>query len=146
MTDRITWRCFHCNEEFVTTQAARDHFGATEESQPACLIKAGAERSLLKELRHVEQELLTLQHQVHNDATEAIKQMHAQLGRHHSQLIAMEELGYERGLRDARKEHEALLAVVKEWVKERKTFIAGETPKCHDLARDIARLIGETIP
>src|ERR1700755_3093507 len=82
MTVRKTWRCFHCDEEFVTTDAARDHFGATGESASACQIKAGAERSLLKELRRVEIELFNLLHQVHNEATETMKAMHSQSGRH----------------------------------------------------------------
>jgi hypothetical protein len=145
MTVRKTWRCFHCDEEFVTTDAARDHFGATGESASACQIKAGAERSLLKELRRVEIELFNLLHQVHNEATETMKAMHSQSGRHQQQLTAVEELGYERGLADGRKENDQLRNIIKQWVAERKTFLSGETSTLREISERMAAAVGETI-
>lgn len=50
------WICFHCGETFRTTGAAADHFGATPEATPGCLIKVqlGDERGLQMALRKVE--------------------------------------------------------------------------------------------
>ena len=45
------WVCFHCGERFLKYGAARDHFGPTPESRPACLIDPGE----LMDLRKVEQ-------------------------------------------------------------------------------------------
>lgn len=52
------WVCFHCGERFTTPGSAKDHFGATPNVKPGCLIKIqlGDERGLLMELRKVEQE------------------------------------------------------------------------------------------
>jgi hypothetical protein len=50
------WTCFHCGETFTTFGSARDHFGATPNAEPGCLIKVrlGEERGLLMELRKAE--------------------------------------------------------------------------------------------
>lgn len=52
------WLCFHCGERLRTWGEARDHFGATPQADPGCLIKVkyGAERGLQMKLREVEQE------------------------------------------------------------------------------------------
>ncbi|QSY98570.1 hypothetical protein J2J97_32210 (plasmid) [Rhizobium bangladeshense] len=39
-----------------------------------------------------------------------------------------------------------LKKLIDEWVAERKTFIAGETPKLHEIARRLARAVGEELP
>lgn len=97
----IAWRCFHCDEVFTDEQAARDHFGRDEGKLPACQIKAGAERSLVKALRRVEADNDDLMFRLQNECTDAAKAYHAQTARHHGQLLAAEEAGYERGLNDA---------------------------------------------
>ena len=51
---RREWRCFHCDEVFTTTGAARDHFGERPECIPACQIKVGEERGLVMALRKAE--------------------------------------------------------------------------------------------
>ncbi|AHC30551.1 hypothetical protein CC53_gp134 [Rhizobium phage vB_RleS_L338C] len=94
------WRCFHCDEFFEHSQAAREHFGYTEDAKPACLI-ANADRGLLKQLRETERELANLWVSVHNEGTEAARAMLAQDSRHYTQLIQAEESGYARALRDA---------------------------------------------
>lgn len=50
------WTCFHCGETFTTFGSARDHFGATPNAEPGCLIKVrlGEERGLLMALRKAE--------------------------------------------------------------------------------------------
>jgi hypothetical protein len=54
------WRCFHCDEVFLTPGAAADHFGSSQMSVPGCQIKAGEERGLLMALRRAEEEVAEL--------------------------------------------------------------------------------------
>lgn len=51
------WTCFHCGETFTTVGSAQDHFGASPDREPGCLIrvKYGNERGLEMELRKAEQ-------------------------------------------------------------------------------------------
>ncbi|WFS02196.1 hypothetical protein [Rhizobium tumorigenes] len=105
MSDTLFWRCFHCDDVFDDERSAKMHFGYTEDSAPACKIKAGAESSLVIALRHAESELTDAWASIHNESTEAAKAYHAQQCRHQDQLRATEELGYERGLADGRLEN-----------------------------------------
>lgn len=105
--DLVDWRCFHCNEVFTDRRLAADHFGATEDSQPACQIKAGAERSLVAALRNAEREVAEVWQAIHDESTDAAKAYYNQQNRHREQLMAAEEAGYERGLADGRDERKA---------------------------------------
>ena len=100
--ERPAWRCFHCGEVFTSEQCARLHFGRNEDSETACVIKAGAEGSLLKALRQAEEAADDAIQAMHAESTDAAKAYHAQRCRHNQALIAAEELGYERGLADGR--------------------------------------------
>ncbi len=48
------WTCFHCGLTLLTPGAARDHFGATPDRVPGCIIHAGEERGLLMAVRKLE--------------------------------------------------------------------------------------------
>jgi len=91
-----TWRCFHCDEVFDDMCSARHHFGFDPSFEPACRIK-GAEGSLLAALRKAEGGLADAWATIHDESAEAVQAMRAQAGRHHNQLQAAEELGFERG-------------------------------------------------
>jgi hypothetical protein len=52
-----TWRCFHCCEVFTDEAAAREHFGATEAADAACLLDTGQS---LKAYRQMEDEVAQL--------------------------------------------------------------------------------------
>lgn len=95
------WRCFHCDETFTDERCARDHFGRDETCEPACQIKVGAERSLLTALRRAEDDCNEVMQRLHAESTDSAKMYYAQTSRHQDQLRAAEQLGYERGLRDA---------------------------------------------
>lgn len=99
------WRCFHCDDVFTDAEAARDHFGRDLEDVAACQIKGGGERGLLRALRKAEHELSDTRHAIADESTEAARAYYAQTTRHHEQLMAAEETGYERGLADGRAEH-----------------------------------------
>lgn len=93
------WTCFFCDETFTTDADARLHFGAGEECEPACRIKA-SEKGLVGVLRETEEALFGATCALHEESAEALKAWQAAGRRHSAALEAMEQLGYERGLRD----------------------------------------------
>jgi hypothetical protein len=97
-----SWTCFHCGETFTDEESARTHFGFDASADPGCRIKTGAETSLLKALRESERDAANAWAAIHEETTDAAKAYAAQTARHHRQLQAAEEAGYERGLVDAR--------------------------------------------
>jgi hypothetical protein len=99
---RLEWRCFHCDDVFTNESCARTHFGRDEDSVPACQIKAGAEGSLLKALRRAEEDAAEAWGILHSESDDFSKAYHRQAARHAEQLRIIEELGYERGLADAK--------------------------------------------
>lgn len=103
MAIRKKWRCFHCDEVFTSAHKARVHFGYDNYSTPACFI-VGAAGSLIEILREAEMKCDEAWSAIHSETLDCHKAMHSQAGRHQSALRAAEELGYERGLRDARAE------------------------------------------
>lgn len=102
IVERKTWRCYHCDEVFVAEDCARRHFGSSDDQSPACLIKAGAEGSLLVALRRAEKDLEEFRRLLHDEASDSAKAYYAQQTRHAEQMRGAEELGYERGLADGR--------------------------------------------
>jgi len=101
------WKCFHCDDTFTAWHRARDHFGLNEHALPACQIKAG-EIGLVEALRKAEADCEQAWFMIHNESTEAAKAYYAQQARHRQQMIAIEQVGYERGLADAKAHPETL--------------------------------------
>jgi hypothetical protein len=97
-----TWRCFHCDEVFRTQVDARNHFGSTEASDPACKIKAAGEFALLEALRNAEDELARYR----NEDSDVLRVLWSTRADHAAALGREEEKGYARGVRDARAEKE----------------------------------------
>lgn len=84
------WLCFHCDEAFADRDAARDHFGHSEYSSPACQINAAEYREMEERMRR------------YNDEDADIhRQMYGMQGAHATAVLRAEETGYARGLRDA---------------------------------------------
>lgn len=94
------WTCFHCDETFKSERDARTHFGDSERDKPACQIKAGAERGLVDALRRAEADAAEAWSIIHDESSQIEEAYRQQGARHSNQLRLMEELGYERGLRD----------------------------------------------
>lgn len=92
------WRCFHCDDVFHTEMEARNHFGGTQESEPACRIKAAGEFALLRALRNAEDEL----DRYRAEDSDVLRAMSSMQSDHAIALRREEEKGYERGLRDGR--------------------------------------------
>lgn len=98
----IYWRCFHCGEGFTTAQrehAAR-HFGTDLSDTPVCLMRVPGEHSLLNALRKQEEEL----RRHRSEDTDLIRAMYEMQGAHARALRHAEEEGYNKGVRDMRKE------------------------------------------
>ena len=92
-----SWRCFHCDEFFTDREAAALHFGDHLQGDPACKLNA-MEGGLLALVRAQEQELQAFR----TEETASYREFFA-LGAQHTQAIhRAEELGYARGLADAR--------------------------------------------
>lgn len=97
LRQRITeiegWRCFHCGEVFNSSDAARDHFGASIDATPVCQIPDLAHLLRLQEyeLRRYREEDSAMARQFHSLGAE-----------HHRKLQDEEEKGYARGLADGR--------------------------------------------
>lgn len=85
----MTWRCYHCEEIFTTSEAAAEHFGPRIYSDPACTIDAARLRELEAELQRYREEDTDLHRELHRKDSE-----------HRQALIREEEKGYARGLRD----------------------------------------------
>lgn len=100
------WTCFHCGETFTTVGAARDHFGADPDKEPGCLarVQLGPERGLLMLVRKLEEEVGRLNDLMEVESCEGYKAYRGLQARLAEELRNAEELGYARGLADARKE------------------------------------------
>lgn len=107
MGELVAWRCFHCDETFTEERCARLHFGSSEDQSPACQIK-GAEGGLLEALRRAEKDAGDAMFAIHNESTEAAKAYYAQQTRHREQLTAIEQIGYDKGIADAKAHPESI--------------------------------------
>lgn len=98
------WRCFHCDAVFHTQIEARNHFGSTEDSEPACRIKAPGEWNLLQALRNAEDQLARYR----SEDSDILRAMWSMQSDHAQALRREEEKGYSRGLADARQHPETI--------------------------------------
>lgn len=98
--EQKTWRCFHCEQVFVTEHSARQHFGSNEDRQPACIL--ASDTTLLELYRRVEDELAELRWRMLEEDTEAAKAHYGHRARHATALRAAEESGYAKGLADGK--------------------------------------------
>lgn len=98
------WRCYHCSELFLVEIDARNHFGATQDAEPACKIKMAGEFALLTALRNAEERLESRQ----SDDTDAIRAMHAMQSDHAQALRLEEEKGFARGVADVKAHPESV--------------------------------------
>jgi hypothetical protein len=101
---RKTWRCFHCDDVFRSVVDARNHFGTTEASEPACKVQAAGEFGILGALRNLEDQLSRYR----ADDSDIIRAMCGMQSDHVQALLREEEKGYARGLADAREYPETI--------------------------------------
>lgn len=86
----LAWRCFHCDEQFTDTDAARLHFGASEYDKPACQVDVVQLRWLEAQHRRACEEDTDLHRTIRGMACE-----------HERLRKRAEEEGYAKGLADA---------------------------------------------
>lgn len=89
--ERSEWRCFHCDETFSTIETAREHFGASQDAEPACKID-------IAEYRRLEDQ----QASCRAECCEEAKRYYATQADHAQALIREEQKGYDKGLADGR--------------------------------------------
>ncbi len=110
------WRCFHCDERFTDTDSARAHFGDSERQQALCTIDPTHFRWMEAQHRQTVDECDTLSQTVRSLANE-----------HETLRRRAEELGYARGLADAKKHPEELgLTVIPNASSEPSEWVAFE--------------------
>ncbi len=90
------WRCFHCDEVFLTKEDARLHFGADQMADPACQIKVAGEHALLLALRLSEDHLARYR----AEDSDILRVLWSTRSDHDTAMKREEEKGYARGLRD----------------------------------------------
>jgi|GEM_PF-5116336 len=120
------WTCFHCSETFTDRRAAENHFGASELSDPACKIKAGAEGSMLEAVRRAEMAAEKAWCALHNETSDFAKASRAMTARHIAQLRTAEELGFERGIHDMREINAQQAARIEALVEALREIAANE--------------------
>ncbi|MGQ2989490.1 MAG: DUF3850 domain-containing protein [Brevundimonas sp.] len=128
VTEPPAWRCFHCNETFTSEWRARQHFGANEDAEPACII-AGADGGLLEAMRRAEASAAEAWGLILSESTEAAKAYMSLVGRHAEQNRAAEQAGYDRGIADAKAHPETI------------GLRPAASPAQPDLARDAIRSV-----
>ena len=94
------WTCFHCGETFTTPGQARNHFGFDPSCDPACRIKLGEERGLVRQLREVERKYQDLLERICDEQFAVAREFYGLGSKHALELRGAEEQGYERGLAD----------------------------------------------
>src|SRR5262249_47115990 len=92
MSQKRTWRCFHCDEVFAHKIDARVHFGSSEIDKPICQFNATEFRQMEHELR---------KHRA--EETELHMYMDKRISEYKIELRSEEEKGYARGLADGSK-------------------------------------------
>ena len=71
------WTCFHCGETFMHPNPARQHFGATPESEPACRV-LNTEHGFVRRLRGLEMQIDEMRRQ-RDEANSEAEKLGAQL-------------------------------------------------------------------
>lgn len=92
---RKTWRCFFCDIVLRSEASAREHFGATQLSEPSCQLK-GHEHGLVGIIRKQEVELARYR----AEDSDLIRVLESLKSEHAEALRREEEKGYARGVED----------------------------------------------
>jgi len=93
----VAWRCFHCDETFTDREQAALHFGRSEQEQAFCTIDPAHFRWMeAQHRRNVD------------DDSEALRTVRSLASEHEQLRREAEELGYARGIRDAKRHPEEL--------------------------------------
>lgn len=96
---RKQWRCFHCDELFISFKRAREHFGEDQGDMPACQLKS-YEGHLVTYIRKLEDDLA----QYRAEDSEVMRSIMSLEADHRQALIRAEEDGYGKGVRDMTRE------------------------------------------
>lgn len=95
----MTWRCFHCDDVFTKHTEAAAHFGYADGATPACKIAPDL-RGLIVFMRWQERELQRFRQEDSDHA----RKFYSIGADHERARREAEEIGYARGVADARKE------------------------------------------
>lgn len=94
---RKQWRCFHCDEVFISPKCAAVHFGSDGTKAVACQLKSH-ERHLVDYIRDLEGQLDGYR----AEDSHVMRSIYSLEADHRQALIRAEEEGYNKGVRDVR--------------------------------------------
>lgn len=94
---RKQWRCFHCDEVFISPKCAAVHFGSDGTKTAACQLKSH-ERHLVDYIRDLENQLEGYR----AEDSHVMRSIYSLEADHRQALIRAEEEGYNKGVRDVR--------------------------------------------
>jgi len=100
--NKTEWRCFHCDEVFVTVDSAQEHFGKSMTCTSACQIDVAEYRVMEQRMQRYNEE-----------DSELHRAMYGMRNQHQLELQREEEKGYARGLRDGASQPEPSVPVSK---------------------------------
>ena len=104
---RKRWRCFHCDEVFISVKCAQTHFGYDHTKTAACQLR-GFERPLIDYIRELEEKVD--RHRVED--SDILRSIYALEADHRQALIRAEEAGYNKGVRDGYDEVKSIMRAV----------------------------------
>lgn len=94
----MSWRCFHCGDVFVTSEAAAGHFGLDQLQEPGCVaVLRNGESHLLDRILDLEKELAGYR----AEDSDIIQWQRSKQSDHVQALTRAEEAGYAKGVADA---------------------------------------------
>jgi hypothetical protein len=100
MNMRKQWRCFHCDELFISRKRAADHFGAEPADPPACKLRSH-EVHILVALRKAQEELASYR----TDDSDLMRSIYSLEDDSRRAVIKAEQAGYDKGVKDMRDLH-----------------------------------------
>lgn len=93
-----TWRCFHCDEVFLSAARAREHFGEDQGALAACQLK-GHENDLIAIIRAQERALASYR----REDSAVLRAWRSKESENRLAVVHAEETGYGRAVQDIRK-------------------------------------------
>ncbi len=128
-----TWRCFHCDEVFLSAARAREHFGDSQEASPACQLK-GTDNDLIAIIRAQERALASYR----REDNAILRAWRSKEDECQMAVVHAEETGYSRAVQDIRKILHPLAIAL--------GYTAWTTPDIEILVKDsIARLAPSSV-
>lgn len=131
----ISWRCFHCGDNFTDANHAAAHFGIDQLATPGCVaVLRHGEQHLLEKIIRQERELALLR----AEDTELVRWQWFKDSQSATHITAAEQKGYDKGVAQMRDQlHEAVTLLHRLYDdNDNVTFTLGDASRIEDLLRN----------